>query len=395
MKRGWVLVGLLATVGCKDKARDAPKPSPVVKGDTEVATPVDRAPAKIEGPAVSPVITSSITFFVPKTATWWGEMAFSCYAAAIKLQAGANPAEAFTKVSPMIEPALAIADIDLNKDMQAIGLFGCGDGACAYMALTLRDPEKLGTMLSSIIPGTEAKSVGKLNWTLAAPGGASGPRTIHVQAVPIQWPAKTPGDIWSRDAARATHVVFLSGLFGKGTELDDALIVAADAQTASAKVADLESLVGGTSGRCVFGEVGKRDFQPGYQLDRARFAMVAPEGKGDHLTSLLGSLRTLDLEIDLVLSPAATEAKVAAWIDEARAWVRTTMEPVRAQLAAQGPIVDVIYEVGGLLGKSGFRQTLKDKSLLLSFKTDRITAAELATVEIKLEQAMKNMGYTP
>lgn len=393
MKRGWVLVGLLAVVGCKDKAKNAP-PSPVEKSVKEAAAPVERAPAKIDGPAVTPVITNSITFFVPKNATWWGEMAFSCYAAAIRLQAGANPAEAFTKVSPAIEPALRMADIDLNTDMQAIGLFGCGDGPCAYIALTLRDPNKLGTMLGSIIPGTEAKSVGKLSWTLEAPG-ANGPRTIHVQAVPIQWPAKTPGDIWSREAAKATHVVFLSGLFGKTTELADALTSAADAQSAAAKVADIESLVGGAGGRCVFGEVGKREFQPGYQLDRARFAMVAPEGKGDPLTSLLGSLRTLDLEIDLVLSPAANEAKVTDWIKQARAWTRATMEPVRMQFAGQGPIVDVMFEVGGLLGKSGFRHTLKDKSLLLSFRTDRITAAELASVETKLESAMKDMGYTP
>ena len=212
---------------------------------------------------------------------------------------------------------------------------------------------------------------------------------------PIQWPAKTPGDVWSRDAAKATHVVFLSGIFGKGTELDDALTNVADAPTAAAKVADIESLVGGARGRCVFGEVGKREFQPGYQLDRARFAMVAPEGKGDALTTLMGSLRTLDLEIDLVLAPAATEAKVTDWINQARAFVRNTMEPLRAQFAGQGPIVDVMYEVGGLLGKSGFRHTLKDKSLLLSFKTDRITAAELASVEAQLEGAMKGMGITP
>ena len=123
--------------------------------------------------------------------------------------------------------------------------------------------------------------------------------------------------------------------------------------------------------------------------------MVAPEGKGDPLTSLLGSLRTLDLEIDLVLSPAATEAKVTDWIKQAHAWTRNTLEPVRMQFAGQGPIVDVMFEVGGLLGNSGFRHTLKDKSLLLSFRTDRITAAELATVESKLEAAMKDMGYTP
>ena len=86
MKRGWVLVALLGVVvGCKDKAKNAPPPSPVEKTAKEAAAPLDRAPTKIDGPSVAPVITNSITFFVPKNATWWGEMAFSCYAGAIRL----------------------------------------------------------------------------------------------------------------------------------------------------------------------------------------------------------------------------------------------------------------------------------------------------------------------
>jgi hypothetical protein len=392
MKRAWVavaVVGLVGVSGCKDKPKDAPK---VAKGSAAVAV-VDPPRAKIQGPSVTPIVTSSITFFVPKDAAWWGEMAFGCYAGAIMLQPGNSPSETFTKISPAIEPALRTADIDLDKDLQAIGAWGCGEGACIYLALDLRHPDKLKDMLGQLVPGTLPKEIGKHQWTLAAPG-AQGPRNIGVRAVPINWPAKLPTDTWSKDAARATHVVFLTGMFDKTTEVD-ALAAAADEKLAAARVIEAESLVGDPRGRCVLGNVAKRAFQPGYELERARFFLAAPEGKGDALTQMLGSKRSLDLEVELTLDPAPSEKTVAAWIAAARAWVANIGDSVRGSFAGQGPLVDAMYEMAGLLGKSGFRRTIKDKSLTLSFRTDRISSVELAAVESKLEGAMKQMGVTP
>ena len=68
---------------------------------------------------------------------------------------------------------------------------------------------------------------------------------------------------------------------------------------------------------------------------------------------------------------------------------------MRAGFADQGALVDAMYEMAGLLGKSGFRHTLKDKSLTLSFRTDRISSSELATVESRMEGALKQMGVSP
>lgn len=380
---------MLLLVACKDKAKE---PTPAVTKPSALlnADPVDRPKVVIDGPSITPTITNAITFAVPKDAPWWGEMSFACYASAIRLQPGAKPAEAFTKVSPLIEPALRAADIDLDKDFGAIGLWGCGEGACAYLALQLRDPDKLGVLLEKLVPGSTPKTVGKHHYTVEAPG-ATGPRTIHVQAVPIAWPAKLPTDIWSRDAARMTHVVFLTGLFGKTTEIEP-LAALADAKTAAAKVANIEGVVSNSQGRCVFGEVGARPFRGDHSLEHARFAMVAPEGKGEPLGKLVGSMRSIDLEVELVLSPAPTEATVKKWIEEARQFVISAMAPVRAQFAGQGPMMDVMFEIGTLLGKSGFRHTLKDKSLTLSFRTDRITSDQLVLVESKLQLVM---GTTP
>jgi hypothetical protein len=386
MKRAWVVAIVVGVLGCKDKPKDVP----AAKGSAVVADPPR---AKIEGPSITPIVTSSITFFVPKDAKWWGEMAFGCYAGAIMLQPGNSPSATFTKVSPAIEPALRTADIDLDKDLQAVGAWGCGEGACIYLALDLRNPDKLEDMLAQLVPGTQPKQIGKHQWTLEAPG-AQGPRNIGVRAVPINWPAKLPTDTWSKQAARATHVVFLTGMFDKTTQVD-ALAAAADDKLAAARVIEAESLVGDPRGRCILGNVAKRAFQPGYELERARFFLAAPEGKGDPLTQMLGSKRSLDLEVELTLEPAPSEQKVAAWIAEARAWVRNIGDSVRGSFAGQGPLVDAMYEMAGLLGKSGFRRTLKDKTLTLSFRTDRISSAELAAVESRLEGAMKQMGVTP
>src|SRR5262245_50648101 len=114
MKRVLLLALCLVAVGCK-KDKEQPKVAPAVAVDKP----------KVEGPAVTPTITNAITFFVPKQAHWWGEFAFSCYAAAIHLQPGNRPSDAFTKISPLVEPALKAADIDLDKDVAAIGAWGC------------------------------------------------------------------------------------------------------------------------------------------------------------------------------------------------------------------------------------------------------------------------------
>jgi len=386
MKRAWVALVVVGLAGCKETSKDAPRP-------TGAAAAVDKPPVKIAGPSVSPIVTSSITFFVPKDASWWGEMAFGCYAGAITLQPGNSPAATLTKFSPAAEPALRSADIDLDKDLGAIGAWGCGEGACVYLALQLRHPEKLKDMLTQIVPGQQPKELGTNQWTIEAPG-AQGGRNIGVRAVPIQWPAKLPADSWSKLSARATHVVFITGLFDKTTEVD-ALAAAADEKLAAARVAEAESLVPDPRGRCILGHVAKRPFQPGYSLDRARFMLAAPEGKADPLTSMLGSNRTLDLEVELTLDPAPSEETVTAWIDRARAFIGSIGESVRGGLADQGPLVDAMYEMAGLLGKSGFRHTVKDKALTLSFRTDRISHAELAAVESKLEGAMKQTGTTP
>src|SRR6185369_11771698 len=123
MKRAWVALIVVGVLGCKEKAKDV---RPAEKGSASSA-PIDKPPVKIDGPAITPVVTNSITFFVPKDAPWWGEMVFGCYAGAITLQPGSTPSAPFTKISPAVEPAMRAADIDLDKDLGAIGAWGCGD----------------------------------------------------------------------------------------------------------------------------------------------------------------------------------------------------------------------------------------------------------------------------
>jgi hypothetical protein len=384
MRAAWVALVVAGLLGCKDKPQNAPG-----SGGAGAATAglADEVPVTITGPSVAPVITNSVTFFVPRDAPWWGEVAFACYAAAITLQPGSRPSQAFTQISPAVEPALRIADIDLDKDVSALGAWGCGEGACMYMALDLRSPDKLRDMLAQFVPGQQPKDLGPHHWSIDAPG-AHGPRVIQLRAVPIAWPAKVPTHGWSRDAARATHILFLTGLFDETSQVDG-LAAGADSKVANARVIEIESIVGDPRGRCLLGYVNERLFQPGYQLERARFILAAPEDKGDPLTQLFGSRRTLDLEVELLLDPPPSAATVQSWIVAAGAWVSNIADSVHAGFSGQGPIVEAVFDIGALLGKRSFRHTLKDKSLTLSFRSDRIASAELVTIESRLQTAMK------
>jgi len=387
MKR--VLVVVAALAACKGKPADKKGPAPAAAVTAHESSTVEHPVTKIDGPAVTPVITGSITFVVPKDATWWGEMAFPCYAAAINLQPGQSVAAPFTQLSPTVEPAMQAADIDLEHDIAAVGAWGTKDEPSFYIALTLRHPEKLGKMLEQLAPGAPIKEVSKTHYVMTAPG-AAGEREIHVQVFPIAWPAKVPADKWSGDAAKATHVVFFTGLFGKSTSTDP-LALLADAATAPAKVKDVEGVLSDARGRCVTGYVSGQDFQPGYKLEHARFGFAAPEGKGDPLTNLLGSQRTLELAVELTLSPAPTEQVVAGWIDQAKTWVGSTVAPVKEQFAGQGPAVDVLFDLAGLLGNKGFKHTLDGKTLTLTWRTDRIPQSDLVSYESRLEAVMPNV----
>jgi hypothetical protein len=370
MKMARVLVMLAAVAACKGK--------PTGHG----------APPEVIGPAVRPVVTSSVTFLVPKSATWWGEMAFPCYVAAIKLQPNGSVAAPFTKLSPTVEPALRAADIDIEHDIAAIGAYGAG-GLTFYIALEMRHPERLHDLLAALVPGQSIRQVSPTHDVVAMPGG----REIHVQLYPIAWTAKPTGDAWSTAAAKATHVLFVTGLSGRrageaGKATADPLTNLADMIDAAARVKDVEGVLADAHGRCVAGFVGATDFQPGYSLEHARFGVAAPEGKGDPFTNLLGSRRTLELALELTLAPAPTEHTISSWIAQAKESLRDTFAPIKTQF--QGPLVDVVFDLAGLLGDKGFRSTLNDKTLTMTWRTDRIGAADLATYESRLEAVMPN-----
>ncbi|MBV8757944.1 MAG: hypothetical protein JO257_11730 [Deltaproteobacteria bacterium] len=400
ISRVLVVIAALAACKGKDATKVTDKAAPngtatglaaTAPGKGDVAL-VDHAQPKIDGPSVTPVVTGSITFVVPKDATWWGEMTFACYAAAINLQPGQSVATPFTQLSPTVAPAMSAAGIDLEHDIAAVGAWGTADEPSFYIALNFQHPDRLKTMLEQLAPGAPLKEISKTHYVLST-AGVAGNREIHVILAPIAWPAKVPGDKWSTEAAKATHIVFFGGLFGKGTSVDP-LAQLSDAASAPARVKDTEAVLTDARGRCVTGFVNKTDFQPGYKLDHARFGFAGPEGAGDPLTNLLGSHRTLELAVELTLSPAPTDATVQGWIDQAKQWVRATVEPIKMQFAGQGPAVDVLFDLAGLLGNKGFKYTLKDKVLTLTWRTDRIPASDLTTYEKRLEAVLPG-GFNP
>jgi len=358
---------------------------PEIKAEPKPDPKPDPKPT-VTGPAVTPTVTSAITFFVPKHATTWAELSFPCYRSALELQAGSKASDPFYKVSPYVEVALKAADIDIDRgDFAAIGGWDCGGGACIYLAVNMRHPEKVGAMMKAI-PGLAVKELGKDHYAFEAPG-AKGPRSIHVRSVPIRWPDKLPTDKWSADEAKATHLLFVTGAFGKGSDVDP-LAAVADAGEAADRVKDAESIVEDARGRCAVGLVGKNDFKPGFKLDHARFAIALPEGKSDPVTAMVNSNRTLDVEVELTLAPAATETDVKRWIAETRAWMTTTLAPVKAQFTGQGPVVEAIADMMSVVAERGFRHKLTGPALLLSWQTRRVPQADISAIETRLGALM-------
>ncbi|MBA3502006.1 MAG: hypothetical protein M4D80_16795 [Myxococcota bacterium] len=380
MQRSWVLIAVVVLGACDKK--EAPKPVPPV--EKPVVAP------KITGPSVTPIKTESVAFVVPKADTkWWGEVNMSCYRAAMSLTGKTSASEAFEKISPTVKEAMAAGDIDIGRDLAAIGAMDCGDTPCLYVAATIPKPEKMAEVLGKLLPNMPQKTVANGHYTIDTPG-TRGTRTIHIRVVPLQWTAKPAGDAWNVEAARATHVVFIGGVDGKNVDVDP-LTLLADPQAAFANVKDAEGVVGDAHGRCILGRVGPTDFQPGYKLDRARFALAAPAGRDDALMALLDSKRTLDMNVELVLTPAPEQADVEKWVKQGRSWMSNIAGPVRVQFAGN-PMLDVYFDMLALLGERGFTYLVKDKSLTFSWRTDRVPAKDLDALERRFQALM---GTTP
>jgi len=382
----WV-VAALALAAC-GKQQDKPGAgSATGSAASASAVPAEPAPPrpKIDGPAVAPAITRSIAFVVPKDTSFWGELNFACYRAVMSLTGTRTAGEAFENLSPTVPAAMRAGGIDLGRDLAAIGGFDCGGSPCFYVAASLQQPEKMGEVLKTLLPGTPPQDHGKGHYSIDTQG-TRGTRTIHVRVVPIRWPATLPSDPWSKQAAAATHVVFIGGVDGKNVDLDP-LTALADPATALAHVKEAEAVLPDANGRCLLGLVGPRDFQPGYKLDRARFALAAPSGKGDPLMSMLGSQRTLDLEVELALTPAPRPADAARWIAAGRQWMSGIAAPMRAQFAGN-PMLDVYFDMISLLGERGFRHDIAAQALRFSWRTDRVPGKDLAALEARFEAVM-------
>ncbi len=390
MTRRIAIVALFLSVSCgkkdsADKASGDTVSADTVSANKKSGDTVAREPTVVEGPSVVPVVTNTITFVTPKPGVTWAEMAFPCYRAAIELEPGTSVAAPFYQASPMVQPALAAAGIDIERgDMAALGGWDCGGTACLYIAANLRQPDKLAAMVAMIAP--QAKQPGPLHWTFEAPG-VNGKRTIHIRAVPIQWGNSVPNDPWSKAMAEATHVIFVTGLSGGADAEPLATLVTGDAATERVKSA--EAVLSDTRGRCVVGTTGTSDFKPGFELESSRFAMAAPPAKTDHLAKLVGSNKTLDVEIELTLSAPAGEKDVQRWIEEARMWAAGIAGPIRMQFAGQGQMVQTLFDAAALIANEGFRHELDDKLLRLSWRTDRIERSHIQRLEADLERAVR------
>ena len=388
MKRSWVLAAVIAVGACSKKEEGKPaQPARAAAGGDASAPLAEKPPPA--GPVVLPVQSEAVAFVVPKADTkWWGELNFSCYRAVMSLTGTRTPGEAFEKLSPTVPGAMAVAGVDLGRDLAALGAFDCGDTPCIYAVTALAKPDKMPELLAKLLPGIPQQTVAPGHYTLATPG-SRGTRTIHVRVVPLHWARPPRGDAWNVEASKATHVVFIGGVDGKNLDVDP-LTRLADEASAKDNVADAEEVLADKRGRCLLGRVGPTGFQPGYKLDRARFALAAPSGRSDAFTELLGSTRTVELVVELFLTPAPKQADVEQWIESGRAWMSRTAAPVRMQFAGN-PMLDVFLDMASVLGERGFKYELRNKAVRFTWRTDRVPRAELEA----LERRFQALGGTP
>ncbi len=385
---GHVLVVVLALVGCKKSETSG------ATGSDGVAPVKLPPPKKIDGPSVGPVVTHSVTFVAPNSAAWWGEMNFACYRAVMSLTGTKTAGEAFEKLSPNVIPAMTAGGIDLGRDLAAIGGYDCGGSPCMYVAANLAHPEKMAEVLKLLVPASPPKDLGKGHYQIESPG-VNGPRTIHVRVVPIQWAGDLPDDRWSQESGKATHVVFIGGIDGKNADLDP-LASIADAAVGLAKVKETEAVLADTHGRCIIGAVGPRDFLPGFKIEKARFAVGAPEtAEADPLMKLMGSKRSLDVQVELALAPAPTAAVVDGWITMGKMYIGNIGDSVRGQFAGQGALMDVYFDMISLLGTKAFRHDLKGNAVRFSWRTDRVPSTDLSELESRLQAAVGPGGLAP
>jgi hypothetical protein len=359
-------------IGCGNKSGSEATPAAT---DT-----VTRMVTKIDGPSVTPIVTSTITMLAT-AGGGWGELSVPCYHAVTSLAPGQSIKSMVADRSPALATALIAAGLDLDRDLQAIGAFECPNaGVCMYVAAHLAHPELLGDLIPTLAGGA-AIPRGPNHWvgTLQT---EHGPREIHLEAVPIQWPAQTPADEWSQQMTAATHIVFFGGVFGTDTAFDPLATLAA-APTALARVKSIESLLPDARGRCLVGALAAMDFKPGFELTGTRFALAAPSGHDDAVTRLVGAHRTIDLEVDFAVAPAPTEANVTQWIAETQQSVNATLGPIADSLARE-PQMAALVELGRIVADRAFAHQLTPRGVALSWRTDRVPADALQQVSAKL-----------
>lgn len=378
-----------ALVACKGKGKEgeATKAPP---GQVEAMAPPSPR-SKPDGPAVTPVISNSVTFVVPSAAAWWGEFQFSCYRAVMSLTGKGSAGEAFENLTPTVPEAMKRGGIDLGRDLAGMGMFECGGSPCIYIAAAIAHPEKMQDVIGTLV-SAPVKQVQPGHYTVDMPStvSPSGTRVIHVRVVPIDWSATTvPSDPWSKEAARATHVVFLGGVDGKNTDVDPLSLLATGAG-AAANVKEAESVLAETKNRCMLGLVGAREFQPGTTLERARFAMAAPPATtADAMMTMLDSTKTLDVEVDLRLAPAPTSAKAAEWIMMGKMFLGGIGANIRGQFAGQGELMDLYFDMLSLFGEKGFSHRIDRSSLRFSWRTDRIPKADIESLDARFSRLSK------
>jgi len=373
---------LLATVvvaapACKQKDKTPPGSASAGSGSAVASAPKHHTPPPpAKAGTIKPIATDhTLAIAVGKTPTWV-EGDFACYQAGIGFDPNAHTIDTFAQIKPDLPAALGAAHFDLEHDLLAIGGMSCPSDMCIYAAVKLSGNDQGKQLLDGLMPG-QIEQVADGHY-VAKIQGPTGPRAIHIQLIPLDWAGvDVPDDSRAQRLRTATHVMFVSAAPADKPVPDPFTLLAAPDE-ATTRLEKLEALASDPRGRCVVGEIAKSaGFQPGYDLEGARFVVLnPPRTDDDELAKIMSAQHGLDVEVALDLSKAPTRAEVDGWVAQARTW----FDGVVAQTPAPPQLATMLR----VFVESAFSYKIDDHRVVMSWKTDRIPRAQLEAIDSQL-----------
>jgi hypothetical protein len=329
---------------------------------------------------IRPTVTPGGVTLAAGVKAWWFELDFACYLAGVTMNGTTRAIEPIENVRPGTGAILTAAGFDFDKDLLSVGAMDCGEGLCLHFGVKVKDAAQIRALMTGLFgPDVQQPEPDHYRASIQGPAGE---RAIHLRFLPIDWDQLAlPADPRAERLRAATHLVFMTADAASAAVPDPFSLVAAPSAVQS-RLAAIEALAPDRRGRCAIGEVpAASGFRPGFDLTGGRFIVVTPpRAPDDALASMVGTARSLDLEIQFDLSKTPTAADVDGWIEQGRQYFNG--------IAAGTPAPPALVDLMRLVVEKALSYKIGDKQLVLSWHTARVPRSALESAETALQELM-------